>query len=100
MSSARKPGTVDVSCSAERNRWTASISEETIMTQSSIIGLVALAVGIVLLFFAWRASNAPLEQVSEALTGRYSDRTMWFFVGGIIVVVAGAALLYRGLSRN
>jgi hypothetical protein len=74
--------------------------KEIVMTQSNILGLVALAVGALLLFFAWRASNAPLEQVSEALTGRYSGGTMWYLVGGVIGVVAGAALLYRGSIRN
>jgi uncharacterized membrane protein YeaQ/YmgE (transglycosylase-associated protein family) len=70
------------------------------MTQSNILGLVALVVGALLLFFAWRASNAPLEQMSEALTGRYSSGTMWYVVGGVVGVVAGAVLLYRGSIRN
>ncbi len=71
------------------------------MSQSNILSLVALAVGALLLFFfAWRASNAPLEQVSEALTGRYSGGTMWYLVGGVIGIMAGAALLYRGSLRN
>jgi hypothetical protein len=70
------------------------------MTQSNILGLVVLAVGALLLFFAWRASNAPLEQMSEALTGRYSSGTMWYLVGGVIGVAAGAALLFRGSIRN
>jgi hypothetical protein len=70
------------------------------MTQSNILGLVALAVGALLLFFAWRASNAPLEQLSEAMTGRYSSGTMWYVVGGVVGVVAGAALLYCGSIRN
>jgi uncharacterized membrane protein YdcZ (DUF606 family) len=70
------------------------------MTQSKILGLIALVVGALLLFFAWRASNAPLEQLSEAVTGRYSGATMWYLVGGVVGVVAGAALLYRGSIRN
>lgn len=70
------------------------------MTQSNIIGLLVLAVGAVLLFFAWRASNAPVEQLSEALTGRYTDNTMLYLVGGVVGVVAGAALLYRGSTRR
>lgn len=61
------------------------------MTQSSIIGVVALAVGVALLFFAWRASSAPVEQVSEALTGRFSSNTMWYLIGG-------GARLVRGLG--
>lgn len=69
------------------------------MSQSNILGLVALALGVLLLFFAWRASNAPVEQVSEALTGRFTNNTTWFIVGGVIGVVAGAALLWRGMMR-
>lgn len=68
------------------------------MTQSSIIGLVLLAVGVTLLFFAWRASNAPADQVSEALTGRFTGNTMWYLIGGVIAVVAGGALFFRGFA--
>jgi uncharacterized BrkB/YihY/UPF0761 family membrane protein len=70
------------------------------MTQSNIIGLVALALGAVLLFFAWQASNAPVEQMSEALTGRYTSNTMWYLLGGVACIVAGAALLYRRVPRR
>jgi uncharacterized membrane protein YdcZ (DUF606 family) len=70
------------------------------MSQTSIFGLVALTVGAVLLFFAWRASQAPMEQISEALTGRYTDNTMWYLLGGIVAVVVGAGLLYRGYVRR
>jgi hypothetical protein len=70
------------------------------MTQSNIIGVVLLAVGVMLLFFAWRASNAPVEQVTEALTGRYTSNTMWFLIGGLVGVVTGAALLFWGSYRN
>ncbi|MCO8146658.1 DUF3185 family protein [Rhodovulum tesquicola] len=69
------------------------------MTQTNIIGLVVLAVGTILLFFAWRASNTPVEQVSEALTGRFTGNTMWYLIGGVIGVVAGGALLVRGFAR-
>jgi hypothetical protein len=70
------------------------------MTQTNIIGLVALAVGAVLLFFAWRASQAPMDQMSEALTGRYTGNTMWYLLGGVVGVVAGVGLLWRGYARG
>ncbi|WP_371039419.1 MULTISPECIES: DUF3185 family protein [unclassified Rhodosalinus] len=68
------------------------------MTLPSIIGAVALVVGVALLFFAWRASNAPVEQMSEALTGRFTGNTMWYLIGGVIGVVAGGGLLLRGFA--
>lgn len=63
------------------------------MSQTRIIGLIAPVAGAVLLVFAWRASNAPLDQMSEALTGRYTGNTMWYALGGVVV---GTALLFRG----
>lgn len=66
------------------------------MTQSRLIGAVALAVGIALLFFAWRGTNAPVDQMTEAMTGRFSANTMWFMTAGLIGVLAGGALLMRG----
>lgn len=70
------------------------------MTQTKIIGVVALAIGAVLLYFAWQGSNAPIDQMSEALTGRYTGSTMWYLLGGLVGVMAGGALLYRGYSRG
>ena len=70
------------------------------MSQTNIIGLVVLALGAVLLFFAWRASQAPVDQMSEALTGRFTGSTMWYLVGGVVGVVVGAGLLFRGYARG
>jgi len=70
------------------------------MTQTNIIGFVALAIGVALLFFGWQASNAPVDQMSEALTGRFTGTTMWYIIGGLIAVVAGIVLLFRGFSRR
>ena len=70
------------------------------MTQTNIIGLVVLALGAVLLFFAWRASQAPMDQMSEALTGRFTGNTMWYLLGGVVAVVAGVGLLWRGYANG
>jgi len=70
------------------------------MSQSRILGIVALALGGVLLVFAWRAANAPIEQVTEAMTGRYTNNTMWFLLAGIAGVVVGGALLLQGGRRS
>ncbi len=70
------------------------------MSQSGVLGAIAIAVGAMLLFFAWRASNAPVEQISEALTGRYTNATMWYVIGGVVGVVAGVVLLLRSGARG
>jgi choline-glycine betaine transporter len=66
------------------------------MTPSRILGTVILVIGIVLLIFAMQASDSPLEKVTEAVTGRYTDRTMWYWILGIAGVVGGGLLLVFG----
>lgn len=71
-----------------------------LMTLSNIIGLIALIIGVILLFFAYQASNAPANQISEALTGQVTDNTMLYLIGGVIGVVVGAGLLLKGFKRG
>ena len=52
------------------------------MRMTQILGGVALVIGLVLLGFAYHASNAPMDQVSNAITGRFTDQTMWYLILG------------------
>lgn len=62
------------------------------MTPMRIAGLLIVLAGAVLLALGYRASTAPLEQVSEAFTGRFTDRTTWMFVAGGAAVLGGLFL--------
>ncbi|MDX1802215.1 MAG: DUF3185 family protein, partial [Marinobacter sp.] len=42
---------------------------------SKLMGVVLLVVGIILLYFGWQASQSMGGQLSETLTGRYTDET-------------------------
>ena len=69
------------------------------MGNKKIMGLVLLVVGAVLLYFGFQATDAPLEEARETLTGDYSDQTMLYLVGGAAAAVAGLALLLLGGKR-
>ncbi len=69
------------------------------MTISRMFGAVLLAVGVVLLWFGYHASRAPLERLSNTLTGHFSDQTMWYVILGGIGVIAGALLLAFGARK-
>jgi LPXTG-motif cell wall-anchored protein len=56
-------------------------------------------IGLVLLGFAYHASNAPMEQVSEAITGRYTNQTMWYLILGIAAAVGGVLLVAFGRRK-
>ncbi len=66
------------------------------MKASQMVGIVVLVLGAVLLGFAYQSSNAPLEQIFSTLTGRYTDQTMWYLIGGIVLVLAGGLLTIFG----
>jgi len=69
------------------------------MDNKRLAGIVLIVVGAVLLYFGFQASDAPLEQARESLTGDYSDRTMLYLIGGAAAAVAGGALLVLGRRR-
>ena len=69
------------------------------MRMTQILGVVALVIGLVLLGFAYHASNAPMEQVSDALTGRYTNQTMWYLILGIAAAVGGVLLVAFGRRK-
>ena len=69
------------------------------MGTKQIVGLVLLVLGAVLLYFGWQATDAPLEQAREGLTGEYSDRTMQYLIGGGVAVAAGIGLFLAGKKR-
>lgn len=64
------------------------------MDTTKTFGLVALAIGLVLLGFGFNATEAPLDQVHNTLTGRYTDATMWYIVGGFMALVFGGLAVF------
>ena len=66
------------------------------LTTSRMLGAAALVLGLFLLALAYRATNAPIDQLSNALTGRYTDQTMWYMLGGIAATVTGGLLILFG----
>jgi drug/metabolite transporter (DMT)-like permease len=66
------------------------------MRITQILGAVALVIGLVLIGVAYHASNAPMDQVSNAITGRFTDQTMWYLILGIVAAVGGVLLVAFG----
>jgi len=53
-----------------------------------------LVVGVILLYFGWQSSQSLGDQLTEAVTGRFTDNTMWFIIGGAAAVIAGAFMAF------
>jgi hypothetical protein len=59
------------------------------MKDNKLMGLMLLVAGATLLFFGWRSSESLGEQLTETITGRFTDQTMLFIVGGAVCLAAG-----------
>jgi len=66
---------------------------------SRAVGLVLAVVGAILLVVGFQSSNAPVDQVSNALTGRFTDQTMMYLLGGAAALVGGLVLSFAGGRR-
>jgi hypothetical protein len=66
------------------------------MSAMRAIGLVLLAGGVALLVIGLIATGSIGEQAKQAVTGRFTETTTWYIVGGIAAAVAGAAMALMG----
>lgn len=57
-----------------------------------VLALVAIVAGIILFIFGINSTDKPVDKVVEKTTGRFTDKTMWFIIGGMVLVVGGVAL--------
>jgi len=64
------------------------------MSATRLLGIILMVVGVILLYFGLRATDSVSESVTEGLTGKYTDETTWFIVGGAVAVVAGGVLAF------
>ena len=64
------------------------------MNNSKLIGIALLVLGLILLYFGINATDSPTEEIGEALTGKYSDNTMMYLMGGGVATAAGVFMLF------
>jgi len=66
------------------------------MRASFLLGAGLAVLGVVLFIIGLNATQAPMEQVVETFTGRYTDQTMWYMIAGGVVFLGGCVLAARG----
>ena len=59
------------------------------MSSKKLLGLGLLIVGLVLLYFGFNQANSAMGEINEAISGKYSDETMAYLIGGAVAAVVG-----------
>lgn len=66
------------------------------MSTNRIIGIVLIIIGGGLLFFGFQATESLTEQVHETFTGRFTEETTWYLLGGGAALIVGLIMALRG----
>lgn len=69
------------------------------MHLSRIVGIGLLVAGVILLFMGWNASESLTEGIHETLTGRFTEDTRMYLIGGGVAAAVGIVLLVFGVRR-
>lgn len=62
------------------------------MNRQRIFGIVLVVVGVSMLIYGINATDSFADRLSDAFTGRFTERTTWYIVGGIAVGLTGLLL--------
>jgi hypothetical protein len=69
-----------------------------IMSPQRIVGIVLLIVGVIILIVGMNASHSVADQVSNTFTGKFTDATTWYIIGGIGAALVGLLMALFGPS--
>lgn len=69
------------------------------MNPQRMLGIVLLVAGVILLLFGLNATESVTETVSEGLTGKYTDKTTWYIIGGLASALIGGSMTLFGGGR-
>jgi uncharacterized membrane protein HdeD (DUF308 family) len=70
------------------------------MSITRVLGFVLLVGGVVLIIVGVTASRSFADSLSNWITGRFTQSTMWYLIGGVISAVAGLLLSFGAIGRT
>lgn len=69
------------------------------MHWTRILGIALIVAGAIMLYMGWSATESFTEQASDALTGRFTEDTRLYLIGGAVAAIVGFVLLFFGAKR-
>jgi uncharacterized membrane protein len=70
------------------------------MSTQRILGIVLLVVGVAVLIYGVNASHSVADRMSDTFTGRFTEATTWYIIGGGASGLLGLLLVAFGGGRN
>jgi hypothetical protein len=63
------------------------------MSLLRLLGLALLLLGVALLMIGMHSSNSMADQMHNTFTGRFTDTTTWYILGGSVSGVLGLVMI-------
>jgi hypothetical protein len=70
------------------------------MSTTRIVGVILLVAGVVLIVVGVVASRSLADNLSTLFTGRLTQNTTWYIVGGIASAIVGLVLAMGVFGRT
>jgi hypothetical protein len=70
------------------------------MSSQRILGIVLLVIGVGVLIYGMNASHSVADRVSDTFTGKFTETTTWYIVGGAASGLTGLLMVAFGGGRN
>jgi uncharacterized membrane protein len=70
------------------------------MSSQRILGIVLLVVGVAVLIFGLNASHSVADRLSNTFTGRFTEATTWYIIGGAACGLLGLLMVAFGGGRG
>ena len=66
------------------------------MNPVRIVGIILMILGVILFIIGLNASDSIADRMSNFFTGRFTDTTVWYMVGGAVLAIGGGMLAAFG----
>ena len=70
------------------------------MNIQRIVGIVMAVIGVAVLIYGVKASQSVVERMSDTFTGRFTEATTWYIIGGAAAGFLGLLLATFGGGGN
>jgi hypothetical protein len=88
-----------ITVATEISEGSSPLRKELHMNPQRLGGIALLVVGAILFTIGMNASESFADRFSNFFTGHYTDRTVWYVIGGAALVVVGLMLAMLGGRR-
>lgn len=66
---------------------------------NAAVSLVLIVAGIAALIFGIQSAESLSSEISEFFTGSPTDKSIWFLILGVVLLIAGLLGSFRRVSR-